>query len=123
MALDLSKLAALELPKKEIEVNILGDVQKVTVSAFDDGVSLDIADIAEVYPESQERRVRKKLLCECAGLSEDDAEKLIRYDRNAAFVIVNAVFDLRDEFLKARETERAKAEKNSNREGSVLTQA
>jgi hypothetical protein len=118
MALDLSKLSALELPSKEIEVEILGDTQKIRVYAYDDGVSLDIADIADAHPESQERRVRTMLLIECAKLSSNDAEKLVRYAKDATVEIINAIFDLRKEFVDARNREQEAAQKNLTGEKS-----
>ena len=120
--LDLSKLSALELPKNEIEVDVLGVKQKITVTAYDDGVSLDIADIADTHPESQERRVRKMLLCECAKLSENEAEKLIRYDREACYAIITEIFNLRQKFVDAQKAEREKAKKNSVAETKMDTQ-
>lgn len=112
MALDLSRLDALKLPEKEIDVSILGgDPVKLTVTAFDDATSLDISGTAEKHPEESERRVRVLLLQRCAGLSEADAEKLVRLDSAAAADILTAVFDLRDEFLKARNAIREAAKK------------
>ena len=119
MALDLSKIPAVELPKKDITVDLLGVKQTLTVQSYDDGTSLDIADVAETHPESQERRVRKLLLVECAGVDEDTAEKLIRYHRDAVYEIVNAIFELRDEFVKARKAETEKAQKNLTGEKSA----
>lgn len=119
MALDLSKIPAVELPKKEISVTLLGVKQTLTVSAYDDGTSLDIADIAEAHPDSQERRVRKLLLMECAKLDEDTAEKLIRFHREAVYDIINAVFELRNDFVKARQEETEKAQKNLTGEKSA----
>ena len=118
MALDLSKLSALELPSKEIEVEIMGEKQKIRVFAYDDGVSLDIADIADAHPESQERRVRTMLLIECAKLSSNDAEKLVRYAKDATVEIINAIFDLRKEFVDARNREQEAAQKNLTGEKS-----
>ena len=48
--LDLSKLKALELPKKEISVEILGEEQKLEVQAFGDDIWVDISDITEYNP-------------------------------------------------------------------------
>lgn len=118
MSLDLSKLSAMELPSKEIDVKILGDTQKIRVYAYDDGVSLDIADIADAHPESQERRVRTMLLIECAKLSSNDAEKLVRYAKDATAEIINAIFDLRKEFVDARNREQEAAQKNLTGEKS-----
>lgn len=118
MPLDLSKLSVLELPSKEIDVKILGDTQKIRVYAYDDGVSLDIADIADAHPESQERRVRTMLLIECAKLSSNDAEKLVRYAKDATAEIISAIFDLRKEFVDARNREQEAAQKNLTGEKS-----
>ena len=112
MALDLSRLSALAMPEKEIEVSILGGpVQKITIKAYDDGTALDISDISETHPDDRERRIRELLLVRCAGLTAEDAAKLVRFDSAASGVILSAVFDLWDEFGKARAALREEAKK------------
>jgi hypothetical protein len=111
--MDLSKLKALELPTEEIEVEILGEKQKVKISAYDDAVQSDMADIDENFKTDSERRLRRHLLTYCANLNEEDADLLISRDNHAVSAIVNGIFDLRDRFVKARNEMREKARKNS----------
>lgn len=110
--LDLKKLKALELPKKEITVEILGDEQKLEVHAFGDDISLDISDIMEHNPNDSEKISRLHLLTSCAGLSEDDAKCLLKNDGKAASAIISEIFSLTEEFDKEREKIRKQAEKN-----------
>lgn len=114
--MDLSKLKALELPSEEIEIDILGEKQKVKVCAFDDAIQTDMTDITENFKLDGERRLRMLLLTTCAGLSEDDATLLIAKENRAVTQIINGIFDLRERFVKARNEIRKKAEKNSGGE-------
>ena len=110
--LDLKKLKALELPKKEITVEILGEKQSLEITAFGDDVSLDISDIVENNKDSAEKKSRMHLLKNCAGLSEEDASCLLKNDGGAASVILKEIFSLTEDFRKEREKIREQAEKN-----------
>ncbi len=113
MAIDLSKLKLFELPKKEIEIDILGEKQKVTVSAHSDAELIRIFDIKDTFKGDSSFRIRKLLLSSCVeGMTEDDAEMLISKCYPAAAVLLDAIFELTDEFEKARNAERESAEKN-----------
>lgn len=113
MAIDLSKLKALELPSKEIEVEILGEVQKLTITAMGDDLSLDIREMRTEL-ELSEVATRKRLLEKCARLSAEDATILCERDGSAAAKIISAILDLSDEFdaerLKIREEAKKKQE-------------
>ena len=112
--LDLSKLDAVRLPSREIEVSVGGGPkQHLTVTCYDDGTALDIGDIDRSFPGESERRIRVMLLQKCAGLSAADAEKLVSLDAKASGEILSAVFDLRDEFSAARKAVTDEAKKNS----------
>ena len=111
--LDLSKLKALELPKKEIEVEILGEVQKVEISAFGDDIYLELADIKDTNPTNSEYLSRKLLLVKCAGLTDDDAKILLSKDGKAATKIMSAIFEITDAFDLERKKIRENAKKKN----------
>lgn len=107
--IDLTKLKALELPTEEIEIEILGEKQKITISAMGDDISLDFRDIRkenEIYEVKQ----RKYVLVRCAGFTEDQADILCARAGEVAAVIIGRILDLTDKFDKEREkiTEEAK---------------
>lgn len=110
--MDLTKLRALELPTKEIEVEVLGEKQKIVISAMGDNISLDIQDIKDAN-ECYEVKMREYLLVKCAGLSEDDAKLICEKAGGVAAVIANAVLDLSDEFDKERVKITQEAKKKS----------
>lgn len=116
--LDLSKLKALELPKKEIEVEILGEVQKVEISALDDESAVRIAAIHETgsIPEDErEIRIRKEILkAGVPGISDDEINVLMT---KAGAVVTNIMVEIRDltaEYAKSRSEARSEIEKNSD---------
>lgn len=111
--LDLSKLKALELPKKRIEVKIIGERQSLEISAFGDDISVRMADIRENKPDECEINLRKILLVSCAGLSPEDADLLLQKDGEAASKILSEIFLLANEFDRERQKIREQAEKNS----------
>ena len=120
MAIDLTKLKALELPTKEIEVDILGETQKVKISAMSDDLSLDIRDIRN-NNTVHEVKVRKLILTKCAGMSDADAELLCQRDGGSAAKIISAILDLSDEFDAARAKIRKEAKKKHNPESMEST--
>ena len=117
--LDLSKLKALELPKKEVEVEILGELQKVEISAFGDDICLELADIKDFNPTNCEYLSRKILLNKCAGLSDDDAKILLSKDGRAATKILTEIFEITDAFDAERKKIRENAKKKSGQSDSV----
>ena len=110
MPIDLTKLKALEFPTKEIEVDILGETQKVKITAMSDDLSLDVRDIRN-NNSIHEVKVRKLILTKCAGMSEEDADLLCAKDGAAAAKILSAILDLSDEFDAARAKLREEAKK------------
>lgn len=114
MAIDLSKLKALELPKKEISAEVLGETQKLTISAYGDDTALSISDICENYKSDSERRVWCMLLEECANMTKEDAELYISMDLAGASGVVNQIHKLTAEFRKMRKEAREAAKKKSN---------
>lgn len=111
--LDLTKLKALELPTKEIEVEILGEKQKVKISAMGDDLTLDIGDLRKKELKS-EVKIRRLLLEKCAGLSPEDAALLCTKGGEAAAKIISAILDLSDEFDAARAEIREAAKKKQS---------
>lgn len=114
MAIDLTKLKALALPSKEITVDLLGEPQTLTITAFGDEVSLNMADIWDNFKSDGTVRVRTMLLQNCAGLSAEDASLLLARDGAAASKILNEIFALTDEFEQKRREVREAAKKKSN---------
>ena len=79
--LDLSKLVALELPKKEVAISVLGEKQNVTISAFGDDIALQMSDISHNRPDDAELRIRRLLFSRCAeGMNEQQIELLLEKD-------------------------------------------
>lgn len=115
--LDLKKLKALELPKKEIVVEILGDEQKLEVQALDDETAIKIAAIAgsdEIGEDEKELRARREMLRGgVVGISDDDIDLLMK---KAAAVVTKIMLEIRDltaEYGKSRNVIRGEVEKNS----------
>lgn len=110
--LDLSKLKALELPKKEITVEILGEEQKLEIQAFADDTLLKLSDLKESHAEDFEIKSRNLILKTCTDMNQDDISCLIRMDGNAASEIIKGIFALNDEFNEERHKIRDQAKKN-----------
>ena len=115
--LDLKKLKALELPKKEITVEILGDEQKLEVQALDDETAIKIAAIAGsdgIGEDEKELRARREMLRGgVVGISDDDIDLLMK---KAAAVVTKIMVEIRDltaEYGKSRNVTRGEVEKNS----------
>lgn len=115
--LDLKKLKALELPKREITVEILGDEQKLEVQALDDETAIKIAAIAssdDIGEDEKELRARREMLRGgVVGISNDDIDLLMK---KAAAVVTQIMLEIRDltaEYGKARNVTRGEVEKNS----------
>ena len=114
--LDLKKLKALELPKKEITVEILGDEQNLEVQALDDETAIKIAAIAsaDISEDEKELRARREMLRGgVVGISDDDIDLLMK---KAAAVVTKIMIEIRDltaEYGKARNVTLGAVEKNS----------
>lgn len=115
--LDLKKLKALELPKKEITVEILGDEQKLEIQALDDETAIKIAAIAssdDIGEDEKELRARREMLRGgVVGISDDDIDLLMK---KAAAVVTQIMLEIRDltaEYGNSRNVTRGEVEKNS----------
>lgn len=115
--LDLKKLKALELPKKEIAVEILGEEQKLEVQALDDETAIKIAAIASsdgIGEDEKELCARREMLRGgVVGISDDDIDLLMK---KAAAVVTKIMLEIRDltaEYGNARNVTRGEVEKNS----------
>lgn len=115
--LDLKKLKALELPKKEITVEILGDEQKLEVQALDDETAIKIAAIAsaDISEDEKELRARREMLRGgVVGISDDDIDLLMKKAASVVTKIMMEIRDLTAEYGKARNATREEVEKNSD---------
>lgn len=116
--LDLKKLKALELPKKQITVEILGDEQKLEIQSLDDETAIKIAAIAGsdgIGEDEKELRARREMLRGgVVGISDDDIDLLMK---KAAAVVTKIMLEIRDltaEYGKARNVTLGEVEKNSD---------
>ena len=117
MALDLSKLNALELPSKEIEVNILGDIQTVRVCALDDESSLRIIALSadDTKSDGEKQVIIRRMVLEKAvlpSLSNDEINLLMTKAAASVLSIYIAVSELTREFAEARQNVSDEAKKN-----------
>lgn len=120
MSIDLSKLRALELPTEEVEVEILGEIQKVKISAMGDDLSLNIREMRD-KSDLAEVKTRKHLLINCAGFSAEDAELLCVKCGSAAAKLIGKILDLSDKFDAEREKIRKEAKKKHSQENTENT--
>lgn len=122
MTIDLTKLKALELPTKEIDIEVLGDAQKVKIMAMSDEISLNIRDIRD-SGEISEVKVRQHLLKSCANFSDEEARLLCQKDGAAVALIISAILDLTEKFDKERARIRKEAKKKHKPESLTDTQS
>ena len=127
MALDLSKLTALELPSKEIELNILGEIQTVKVCALDDESSLKIISISadDTISDGDKQIIIRRLVLEKAvlpSLSSDEINLLMTKAAASVLSIYIAVSELTKEFAEARQNVSDEAKKNLNKTQVTGTQ-
>lgn len=115
--LDLSKLKALELPKKQIAVEILGDEQKLEIQALNDETAIRIAAIAGsdgIGDDEKEVRARREMLRGgVVGISDDDIDLLMKKAASVVTKIMMEIRDLTAEYGKARNVTLGEVEKNS----------
>ncbi|MCQ2377765.1 MAG: hypothetical protein MJ016_00955 [Victivallaceae bacterium] len=111
--IDLSALDALKLPSREIEVSILGKIQKITVSAYGDDAYLDFSSFRRNDSDHENRKTWKYILVRCAGFTEEQADKLLVFDGKAASAIIDVAVELSEAFDDERKKIRDEAEKNS----------
>lgn len=111
MAIDLSKLKALELPSKEVTAEVLGEPQKITITAYGYDLSLQMNDIRENFPTDGEFRVWVLLMTTCAGMSEEEATLYIVKDYKGAAALIKEINALTRQFDKMCEDKRQEAKK------------
>ena len=115
--LDLKKLKALELPKKEITVEILGEEQKLEVQALDDETAIKIAAIANsatTTDEDREVKIRREILRNgVVGISDDDVDVIMKKAAQAATEIMIGIRDLTTEYGESRNATREEIKKKS----------
>ena len=110
--LDLTKLKALELPSEEIEVEIMGEKQTLTITALGDDMTLDFNDIRKKN-ELYEVKQRKYALTRCAGLTDEQADLLCAKAGEVVAEIITKILNLTEKFdaerLKIKEEAKKKA--------------
>ena len=115
--LDLKKLRALELPKKQISVEILGDEQTLEIQSLDDETAIKIAAIAGsdgLGEDEKELRARREMLRGgVVGISDDDIDLLMKKAAAVVTKIMIAIRDLTAEYGKSRNVTLGEVEKNS----------
>lgn len=128
MSIDLSNLKPIELPTREIEIQIKDDydvnqetgektpnIQKITVHAISGEGMLSWRNSDRNDPNSVEFEARACItaLVYGADIPEDKARLLVNYDRETANKISVAVWLLSADFYSAKNQEMESAEKNS----------
>ena len=108
--LDLSKLKALELPHEDVEVEIAGGKQLVTVHALGGRGQLALDGLPATA--NHEQLVQTALIYG-ADMDVFVAPYLIENAREAAVKIANAVYELTNRYKKAIEEETEEAKKKS----------
>jgi len=123
--LDLTKLAALELPQKEIEVEILGEKQNLKIQALDDESAIRINAIigAENIPvEEKELKIRRDILrYGVPDITEEQISLLMTKAATSVAQIMLAIRDITAEYGTSRNSLREQAEKNSGKEAADTT--
>lgn len=113
--MDLTKLRALEMPTKEIEVEVLGETQKTVVQSLPDHVAVKIMAMQELNgnnPELATIVIREVLLAGAKELTPEDVDLLVARDFAAAAKIAAEIRDLTSQHRKAMDELRETARKN-----------
>lgn len=113
--LDLTKLKALELPTKEIEVEILGEKQKVKITCPGEDLAAAVSAMYAVRGEDGTLSVDVIKMFLAAALPDVDAEDIAvitKRDFKSATIIAAAARDLLTEFIKAKKKCHEETEKN-----------
>ena len=127
MSIDLSNLKPIELPTREVEIQIKDDftvneagektpnIQKVVVHAISGEGMLAWRNNERNDPKSVEFEARACItaLVYGADIPEEKARLLLNYDRETANKLNVAVWMLTAEFYSAKKAEAETAEKNS----------
>lgn len=122
--IDLSKLAAQELPSQDITLEIMGTPQTIKVTAPDDEIATEIFAIGTDQNKNDAEKtlaITRIILKNCVpGLSVADIELLIKKAlTEAALPIVAKARDLRQEYDQAKATAIEQAKKKSLAENSA----
>ena len=111
--LDLSKLEALKLPEKEIEVQVMDETQKVKIRALDDETAIRVATIAQIPDKNMDLEVRREVIGHgVVGITDKQLDILMS---SGAFSVSDLLVEIRDltkEFSDERKQIRERAEKN-----------
>ena len=113
--MDLTKLRALEMPSKEIEVEILGELQRTTIASLPDNVAVRVMAMREIHgddPELATIVIREILLAGAKELTPEDVDLLVARDFAAAAKIAAEIRDLTSQHRKAMDELRETARKN-----------
>lgn len=113
--LDLTKLKALELPTKEIEVEILGEKQTVKITCPGEDIAARVSMLYDA--RSEDPAVSVDIIKTFAGaalpdMATEELELLLKADFKAGTVIAAAARDLLTEFIKAKKKCHEETEKN-----------
>lgn len=114
--IDLSKLKALELPTKEIEIEILGEKQNTVITALPMSLAVKISTLTEINrdnPELPSQVIREVLLAGAKEISPEEVELLLVFEFPAAAKIAAAIRDLTKEFTEECHRKKEEFEKNS----------
>lgn len=114
--LDLKKLKATELPSKEIEIEILGEKQKVEIRCPDDTVAAYIATLTDIEagnPELPALIIRKVLESALPEVPVEDLAAWMQKDLKSATLAAAEARKLMNEFATARKKTKEQIEKNA----------
>lgn len=120
--IDLKKIAAKELPKKTVKVNILGNIQEQEITPLEGEARLKSwsLDFSENASKSTLERVMIALT-NGANLPLDVVNQLISLDWDAAVSLAGEILNFTNEFEKTIADEKKAAEKNSLPEAGTGT--
>ena len=116
--LDLSKIKAKELPSVDVEVEIAGEKQIVTVHAFGGRGQLALDGMPA---SANHEQLSKIALVYGADMDSFVADYLIDNERDAAVKIANAVYRITEKYRKSIQEEAEEAKKKSVPENSGMT--
>lgn len=111
--LDLSKLEALKLPEKEIEVQVMDETQKVKIRALDDETAIRVATIAQIPDKNMDLEVRREVIRHgVVGITDKQLDILMSSGASIVSDLLVEIRDLTKEFSDERKQIRERAEKN-----------
>lgn len=115
--IDLSKLKALELPTKEIEIEILGEKQTTVITALPMTAAVKISTMAEIDkkdPNLPTNVIRLVLELGAKEIAKEDIDMLLDMDYPAAAKIAAEIRDLTGTFNSEKSKTKKEFEKNSD---------